>query len=75
MGVGICLFILTVVASWFAIEAVQGFAGVSEVSQGTPRLVGSAQCMVRVTVRHRSLFLVNVFTMKIAGQNRTGHVM
>lgn len=33
MGVGICLFILAVVASWFAVEAVQGFTGVSELSQ------------------------------------------
>ncbi|CAM9584100.1 unnamed protein product [Pylaiella littoralis] len=29
MGVGICLFILVVVALWFAVEATQGFGGVS----------------------------------------------
>lgn len=29
LGVGICVFILVVVALWFAVEAVQGFGGVS----------------------------------------------
>lgn len=30
MGVGICVFILVVVALWFAVEAAQGFGGVSK---------------------------------------------